>query len=57
MLITWVGLALAYFYGHPVGFYITTVAFGVYVLARIGRAIAERSALLSAPLNTGEAGG
>ena len=28
--ITWVGLALAYFYNRPVGFYITALAFGVY---------------------------
>ncbi|HUO73080.1 MAG TPA: iron chelate uptake ABC transporter family permease subunit [Solirubrobacteraceae bacterium] len=39
VLITWVGLALAYFYNYPVGFYITTVAFVVYVLARIGRTV------------------
>ena len=29
VLITWVGLALAYFYNYPVGFYITAVAFSV----------------------------
>ena len=37
VLVTWVGLALAYFYEYPVGFYITTVAFVMYVLARAGR--------------------
>jgi len=42
LLITWVGLALAYFYNYPAGFYITTVAFAVYVLARAGRVAAER---------------
>ncbi len=41
VLITWVGLALAYFYSHPVGFYVTTVAFVVYVLARVARAVAD----------------
>lgn len=40
VLITWAGLALAYFYGYPVGFYITTVAFAVYLLARLVRALA-----------------
>ena len=35
VLITWIGLALAYFYNYPVGFYITTVAFGVYVVVRV----------------------
>jgi zinc/manganese transport system permease protein len=39
VLITWTGLALAYFYGYPVGFYITTVAFVLYCLARIGRVV------------------
>jgi zinc/manganese transport system permease protein len=34
----WLGLALAYFYEYPVGFYITTVAFVMYVLARLLRA-------------------
>ena len=33
VLITWVGLALAYFYNYPVGFYITAVAFSVYLIA------------------------
>lgn len=41
VVITWVGLALAYFYDYPVGFYITTVAFTVYVLVRIARALVE----------------
>ena len=35
VLITWVGLALAYFYNYPVGFYITAVAFAVYLIARL----------------------
>jgi zinc/manganese transport system permease protein len=41
VLITWVGVALAYFYDYPVGFYITTVAFVVYVLARTVSAAAR----------------
>jgi zinc/manganese transport system permease protein len=45
--ITWVGLALAYFYNYPVGFYITAVAFGVYLVARLGRALADHPALPS----------
>ncbi|MDQ6746030.1 MAG: metal ABC transporter permease [Actinomycetota bacterium] len=39
--ITWVGLALAYFSNYPVGFYITALAFGVYAVARIARAVIE----------------
>jgi zinc/manganese transport system permease protein len=43
--ITWVGLALAYFYNYPVGFYITTVAFAAYVLARTARAAIDHPTL------------
>jgi zinc/manganese transport system permease protein len=44
VVITWIGLALAYFFNYPVGFYITSVAFAAYVLARLGRTAAERRA-------------
>ncbi len=37
---TWVGLAFAYFTDRPVGFFITTLAFAAYVVARARRAIA-----------------
>jgi zinc/manganese transport system permease protein len=43
--ITWVGLALAYFYDYPVGFYITSVAFGVYLLARVARVVIDHPTL------------
>ncbi len=46
VLITWLGLALAFFYNHPVGFCITTVAFVVYVAARLTRAVVEHPTLL-----------
>jgi len=48
VLTVWVGLGLAYFYGYPVGFYITTVAFALYLAARIARAVAEHPALTRA---------
>jgi zinc/manganese transport system permease protein len=44
--ITWVGLALAYFYNRPVGFYITALAFLAYALARLVRAAIEHPTLL-----------
>ena len=44
--ITWIGLALAYFYDYPVGFFIATVAFAAYVIARVGRALADHPTLL-----------
>lgn len=35
LLFTWAGLTIAYFLPYPVSFFITTVAFGTYLLARI----------------------
>ena len=46
VVITWVGLGLAYFYNYPVGFYITAVAFSVYVIARLARAAIDHPTLL-----------
>ncbi len=37
LLIAWLGLAVAYFSIYPVGFYMTTFAFGLYVLVRVLR--------------------
>jgi len=37
LLVTWLGLALAYFSIYPVGFYVTTLSFGLYVLASVLR--------------------
>ncbi len=37
LLVTWLGLTVAYYSPYPVGFYVTTFAFGGYVLARLGR--------------------
>jgi zinc/manganese transport system permease protein len=39
IVISWTGLALAYFFNYPVGFYITTVAFGLYVVTRVLRGV------------------
>ena len=44
--ITWVGLALAYFYNRPVGFYITALAFLAYATARLVRAVIDHPTLL-----------
>lgn len=40
--IAWLGLAAAYFSIYPVGFFVTTFAFGLYVLLRAGRSLQER---------------
>jgi zinc/manganese transport system permease protein len=33
--VTWLGLSVAYFSGYPVGFFITTFAFGTYIAIRV----------------------
>jgi zinc/manganese transport system permease protein len=40
LAVTWVGLTLAYFSVYPVGFYITSLSFGLYLLVRLGRRLA-----------------
>jgi zinc/manganese transport system permease protein len=42
LAVTWLGLALAYFSIYPVGFYITSLSFGLYVLVRAGRVVHGR---------------
>jgi zinc/manganese transport system permease protein len=37
LLVTWLGLALAYFSIYPVGFYVTSLSFGIYVLVSSAR--------------------
>jgi zinc/manganese transport system permease protein len=37
LLVTWLGLAIAYFSIYPVGFYVTSLSFGLYVLVRLVR--------------------
>jgi zinc/manganese transport system permease protein len=41
--VTWLGLALAYFSVYPVGFYITSLSFGLYVIARVTGALVART--------------
>lgn len=38
LLIVWLGLGIAYFSIYPVGFYVTSIAFAVYLIARLARA-------------------
>lgn len=42
LIFTWTGLAIAYFTPYPVGFFITTFAFGTYLLVRGIRLILDR---------------
>jgi zinc/manganese transport system permease protein len=50
LLFTWVGLAVGYVTPYPVGFFITTFAFGTYVLVRGGRLVQEFLARRHLPL-------
>jgi zinc/manganese transport system permease protein len=40
--VTWLGLTTAYYSAYPLGFYVTTYAFGAYALARLARLAADR---------------
>jgi zinc/manganese transport system permease protein len=42
LVFTWLGLAVGYFTPYPVGFFITSFAFGTYVLVRGGRWLLAR---------------
>jgi zinc/manganese transport system permease protein len=42
LIFTWIGLAVGFFTPYPVGFFITTFAFGTYVLVRSGRFVLNR---------------
>jgi zinc/manganese transport system permease protein len=38
LLVTWVGLAIAYYSIYPLGFFVTSLAFGLYVVAKLTQA-------------------
>jgi zinc/manganese transport system permease protein len=42
LVVTWVGAGIAYFSPYPVGFWVTSVAFALFLLASAYRAIATR---------------
>jgi zinc/manganese transport system permease protein len=44
LAIVWLGLGIAFFSIYPVGFYVTSLAFGVFLAARLTRAIRTRRA-------------
>jgi zinc/manganese transport system permease protein len=41
--VTWLGLGLSYFTDYSLGFYVTTIAFAVYVAASAGRWVGSRA--------------
>jgi zinc/manganese transport system permease protein len=42
LLFTWTGLTVAFYSPHPVSFFITSIAFGTYLAARLGGALRRR---------------
>jgi zinc/manganese transport system permease protein len=40
LAVTWLGLGISYFSAYPAGFFISTISFAIYVLARVGVAVA-----------------
>ncbi|MBM9509043.1 metal ABC transporter permease [Streptomyces sp. KK5PA1] len=54
---TWLGLTVAYYSPYPIGFWVTTFAFGGYVLARAAATAAGRTATRSASRSATRAGG
>jgi zinc/manganese transport system permease protein len=44
LAIVWLGLGIAYFSIYPVGFYVTSIAFAIYLVARLVRAGKSRHA-------------
>jgi zinc/manganese transport system permease protein len=42
LVITWLGLAVAYYSPYPIGFFVTTFGFAAYVLAQAGRSVLPR---------------
>jgi zinc/manganese transport system permease protein len=42
LVVTWAGLALAYFTVYPVGFYVTSISFGLYLLAVLRRHLGQK---------------
>lgn len=58
LVITWSALVLAYLWPYPIGFFLTTLAFGVYLLARAVSAARDRAAATAgSPLGTSGAVG
>jgi zinc/manganese transport system permease protein len=45
VLFTWAGLSVAYYVPYPVGFFITTIAFSSYILARVLTDVIARRAV------------
>jgi len=45
LTVTWMGMGIAYYSPYPIGFWITSLAFGLFVVARLGRGLVDRAAV------------
>lgn len=43
LVVAWISLAVAFFTPYPLGFWVTSIAFGAYALTHLGAALAGRS--------------
>jgi zinc/manganese transport system permease protein len=43
LVVTWLGLGVSYFSPYPVGFWITTFGFGIYVVVSVTRVLRVRA--------------
>ncbi|MFN8217746.1 MAG: metal ABC transporter permease [Solirubrobacterales bacterium] len=41
LAVTWIGLTIAFFSPHPVGFWVTSLSFGLFVIVRVGAGLAR----------------
>jgi zinc/manganese transport system permease protein len=55
LAVTWVGLTIAYFSPYPVGFWVTSLSFGIYVAVRLGAEAMRRWAPRAGGAAVGEA--
>jgi zinc/manganese transport system permease protein len=39
--VTWAGEGIAFYSPYPIGFWVTTFGFGLFLLATVGRAVAD----------------
>jgi zinc/manganese transport system permease protein len=44
LIVMWIGLSIAYFSPYPVGFWVTSLSFGLYVIARIVTGLRDNAA-------------
>jgi zinc/manganese transport system permease protein len=44
LAVTWLGLSMAYYSSYPIGFFITSLAFAAYLVAKAARRIQDRGA-------------